>query len=258
MKKILEIENLAVQFKHPGGVNTAVENISIDLEKGEILGLVGESGSGKTVTAHAILNLINSPPGIINSGKVLYQGEDLLKSGLKSLQKIRGKKIAIIFQELLSSLNPVFCIGQQLIDVIRDYRKCSKSEAYERSITLLKTVGISDPKNRMSQYPNQLSGGLRQRLIIAMAIAAEPEILIADEPTTALDVTIQAQILRLFQKLSENTGCSIILITHDLGIMAKICKRVVIMFNGLIMENIPVSKLLKSSLHPYTLELLAS
>jgi len=264
---ILEVKNLRVEFKTEHGVLRAVDNVSFSLKKGKSLGIVGESGCGKTVTALSLLRLIEEP-GRIKSGKILFHSEitseiqeepiDLLQIPEKRLCEFRGKKIAMIFQEPMTSLNPVFTIGNQLCEPLILHEKLSPKQAQERAVDLLKKVRMPDPELRLNDYPHQLSGGMRQRVMIAMALACKPDILIADEPTTALDVTIQAQILDLIQDLSAEYQMSVILITHDLGIVSQVCDEVAVMYAGKIVEQAPVRRLFTSPKHPYTVGLLSS
>ena len=237
----------------------AVDGVDFDIQAGEVLGLVGESGSGKSVTALSILRLIPDPPGKIVGGSILYKGRDLLKLSWKEIRDIRGKEISMIFQEPMTSLNPVFTIGKQLMEVVLEHEAVSKKEAFDRSVEMLELVGIPDPASRMNDYPHQYSGGMRQRVMIAMALACGPSLLIADEPTTALDVTIQAQILELMLKIKEKRkDAAILLITHNLAVVAETCNRVMVMYGGKIQEIAPVKELFKNPQHPYTRGLLAS
>jgi peptide/nickel transport system ATP-binding protein len=255
---ILEIKDLKVSFQSRKKYLPAVDGISFELKEGEILGIVGESGSGKSVTSLAAMGLIPSPPGKIETGEIRFEGKDLTKISENEWRKIRGNKISMIFQEPMTSLNPLFTIGNQLIEAIRLHTQTSKSEAFQKSIELMRLVGIPRAEGILKEYPHQLSGGMRQRVMIAMAMACKPKILIADEPTTALDVTIQAQILALMKELNEKTGTSIILITHDLGVVAEICERVIVMYAGQIVEQGDVHTILKHPKHPYTMGLLRS
>src|SRR5260221_7105239 len=230
MSKLLEVKNLKTYFYTDDGIAKAVDNVSYDLDKGETLGLVGESGCGKSVSALSIMRLIATPPGKIVSGEILFKGQDLTKLTEKEMQGIRGNDVAMIFQEPMTSLNPVFTCGYQIDEAVILHQKVSKEEARNRSIEMLRLVGIPAPEQRYREYPHQLSGGLRQRVMIAMALSCNPEILIADEPTTALDVTVQAQILELIRKLQDELGMGVIMITHDLGVIAEITKRVAVMY----------------------------
>lgn len=251
MDTVLEIEALNVSFRNRESQNYAVRDVSLSLKKGETLGLVGESGCGKSVTAFSVLRLI-SPPGIIDSGKILYGGTDLLSLKEEEMRKYRGSEIAMIFQEPMTSLNPVFRIGYQISEAIRLHLKKGRDEARDIAIDLLRQVGIPNAEKRYSSYPHELSGGMRQRVMIAMALSAEPEVLIADEPTTALDVTIQAQILDLLLSLQEKRHMSLMLITHDLGIVANVADTVAIMYAGEIVEYGSITQIYENPLHPYT------
>ncbi|WML49847.1 ABC transporter ATP-binding protein [Neobacillus sp. PS3-34] len=255
---ILQIKDLKVSFQSRKKWIPAVDGISFDLKDGEILGIVGESGSGKSVTSLTAMGLIPTPPGKIENGEIIFEGRDLTGLSEKEWRKIRGNQISMIFQEPMTSLNPLFTIGNQLVEAIRLHTKLSKAEAKVRSIELLKLVGIPRAEGILSEYPHQLSGGMRQRVMIAMAMACNPKVLIADEPTTALDVTIQAQILALMKDLNKKTDTSIILITHDLGVVAEICERVIVMYSGQIVEQGDVRTILKNPQHPYTKGLLKS
>jgi len=254
---LLEVKNLRTEFKTKHGIVRAVDDVSFTIDKGEILAIVGESGSGKSVTSLSIMGLLQKP-GRIAGGQILFHSQDLTKLSNKELQQIRGNKISMIFQEPMTSLNPVHRIKDQIMEVILTHMKVSKKEAYERTIELLEMVGIPSPKSRAEDYPHQMSGGMRQRVMIAMALACDPELLIADEPTTALDVTIQAQILDLLYKLREKFNMAVILITHDLGVVAEAADRVVVMYCGKIVEEADVKRLFKNPLHPYTRGLLKS
>ncbi|MDZ4713448.1 MAG: ABC transporter ATP-binding protein [bacterium] len=237
----------------------AVDNVSFDIYEGEVLGIVGESGSGKSVTAYSITRLVPDPPGKIVGGEVIFKGTDLLKLTYDEMKKYRGKEIAMIFQEPMTSLNPVMKIGDQITEVILQHEKISKDEAFKKGVTMLELVGIPSPEKRMKDYPHQFSGGMRQRVMIAMALSCNPSLLIADEPTTALDVTIQAQILDLMLKLKdERKESAILLITHNLGVVAETCNRVIVMYGGKIQEIADVEALFEKPLHPYTVGLLES
>jgi oligopeptide/dipeptide ABC transporter ATP-binding protein len=256
---LVQVRGLKTYFKTEGGMAKAVDGVDFDIQPGEVLGLVGESGSGKSVTALSILRLIPDPPGKIVGGSILYKGRDLLKLSWKEIREIRGKEISMIFQEPMTSLNPVFTIGRQLMEVVLEHETVSKKEAFDRSVEMLELVGIPDPASRMNDYPHQYSGGMRQRVMIAMALACSPSLLIADEPTTALDVTIQAQILELMLKIKEQRkDAAILLITHNLAVVAETCHRVMVMYGGKIQEIAPVKELFKNPQHPYTRGLLAS
>ena len=255
---ILRLENLVVAFDTEQGVVHAVDDISFSLEPGSVLGIAGESGCGKSVTALSILRLLPKPVSRIVSGKIWFDGNNILELPIDQLQFIRGKKISMIFQEPMTALNPVHAVGRQLIEVYQLHFSESFSTMETSAIQMLERVGISDPAMVMKKYPHQLSGGMRQRVMIAMALACEPDILIADEPTTALDVTVQAQILDLIKELQVQTGMSVILITHDLGVIAESCDQVVVVYAGQIAETAPVIDLFKNPLHPYTKGLLTS
>jgi peptide/nickel transport system ATP-binding protein len=257
-QSILQINDLKVSFQSGKKLLPAVDGISFQLKEGEILGIVGESGSGKSVTSLASMGLIPSPPGKIEKGEIIFEGKNLTHISEKEWRDIRGNQISMIFQEPMTSLNPLFTVGNQLIEAIRLHTDLSKKEAKIRSIELLKLVGIPRAEGILSEHPHQLSGGMRQRVMIAMAMACNPRVLIADEPTTALDVTIQAQILALMKDLNKQTNTSIILITHDLGVVAEICERVIVMYAGQIVEQGDVRKILKDPQHPYTKGLLKS
>lgn len=257
-EKILRVENLRTTFYTDEGVIPAVDDISFNLESGETLAIVGESGCGKTVTSLSILRLIPYPPGRITGGRVFYKDIDLLMLDEKEMRSIRGNDISMIFQEPMTSLNPIFTVGYQIMESLTYHQRMGAREARERAIEMLCLVGIPSPEKCISNYPHQLSGGMRQRVMIAMALACNPRVLIADEPTTALDVTIQAQILRLMIDLKNKTGTSIILITHDLGIVAQIADRVTVMYAGEAVENADVRSIFREPLHPYTIGLLRS
>ena len=254
----LLVKNLKVSFATSKKELIAVRGISYQLNQGEILALVGESGCGKTVSALSILRLIQEPPGKIVSGEILFAGKDLLKLKKKELQDRRGKDIAMIFQDPMTSLNPVLTIGEQIIETLLRHTSLSRKKAREKSFRLLEQVEIPSPKQKLDQYPHQLSGGMRQRVMIAMALSCSPRILIADEPTTALDVLIQAQILSLLKKIKNDTQMSILLITHDLGVVAEVAERVMVMYAGEIVESGSVYDLFRSPLHPYTIGLMES
>ena len=254
----LLVKNLKVSFATPVKELVAVRGISYQLNQGETLALVGESGCGKTVSALSILRLIEEPPGKIMSGEILFNGKDLVKLTKRELQVHRGKDIAMVFQDPMTSMNPVLTIGEQIIETLLRHTSLSRKEAREKSLKLLEQVEIASPKEKLDQYPHQLSGGMRQRAMIAMALSCSPRILIADEPTTALDVLIQAQILDLLKKIKNETQMSILLITHDLGVVAEIAKRVMVMYAGEIVESGPVLDLFRSPLHPYTIGLMKS
>ncbi|OFV90587.1 MAG: peptide ABC transporter ATP-binding protein [Acidobacteria bacterium RIFCSPLOWO2_02_FULL_61_28] len=256
---LLEVRNLKTYFHTEAGTAKAVDAVDFTIFQDEVVGLVGESGSGKTVTALSILRLIPDPPGKIVEGSVLFQGQDLLKISWEQIRAIRGKKISMIFQEPMTSLNPVFTIGMQLMEGVLEHEHGSKKDAFDRSVEMLELVGIPDPASRMNDYPHQFSGGMRQRVMIAMALACNPSLLLADEPTTALDVTIQAQILELMLQIKDQRkAAAILLITHNLAVVAETCHRVIVMYGGKIQEVAPVQELFRNPLHPYTRGLLAS
>lgn len=258
MTKILEVKDLEVSFRTEYGEIQAVRGVNFHLNKGETLAIVGESGSGKSVTTQTIVKLISTPPGMIKNGQVLYKGKDLLKMSNKELSQIRGKEIAMIFQDPMSSLNPTMKVGDQIMEILTLHLNMTKEQAKQRAIELLDLVGITMPEKRVNQYSFELSGGMSQRVMIAMALAANPEILIADEPSTALDVTIQAQILELLKDLQKQFGTSIIFITHDLGVVANVADRVAVMYAGKIVEIGKVDEIFYNPQHPYTKGLLAS
>lgn len=258
MAPILEIKNLKTFFYTPEGVGKAVNGVSWSLHRKETLGIVGESGCGKSVTGLSILRLIPDPPGKIVDGEVLFEGDDLLKLPEGEMEKIRGNKISMIFQDPMNSLDPVFTVGNQMSEVFRFHQGMSGREALERSIEMLKIVRIPSPEKRVFEYPYQMSGGMQQRVMIAMALACRPQVLIADEPTTALDVTIQAQILDLMLKLKGELDTAIILITHDLGIIAEAAQRVIVMYAGEVVEQALVDHIFENPLHPYTRGLMQS
>lgn len=255
---ILEVKNLQTYFSDREGIAKAVNGVSFQLRRGETLGLVGESGCGKTVSSLSILKLLDVPPAIYHGGEIFFEGRDLLKTDESGMQLIRGNTISMIFQEPMTSLNPVISIGSQIVEVLRNHKQLKSSSARQRAIELLSMVGIPSPRRRMDEYPHQLSGGMRQRVMIAIALACNPKVLIADEPTTALDVTIQAQILDLMLQLQADLGTSILLITHDLGVIAETADRVAVMYAGRIVEEADVHTIFKTPLHPYTQGLLRS
>lgn len=255
---LLEIENLSVGFDTEDGLVRAVDGVSFHVDAGRTLGLVGESGCGKTVTASAILRLVPCPPGRILGGAIRFNGEDILKMDSDSLLKIRGNEISMIFQDPMTSLNPFMRISEQLMETTRLHRGHGRDEAYEHAVEMLELVGIPDARSRVDSYPHEFSGGMRQRVMIAIALSCEPELLIADEPTTALDVTIQAQILELIRKIRDETGTSVILITHDLGVVAGMTDDIVVMYAGKVFERAPTRKLFATPSNPYTKGLLRS
>ncbi|HEX4998186.1 MAG TPA: ABC transporter ATP-binding protein [Terriglobia bacterium] len=256
---LLAVRGLKTYFKAEAGWAKAVDGVSFDIYPGEVVGLVGESGSGKSVTALSVLRLIPDPPGKIVDGSILYKGRDLLELPWEEIRRVRGNEISMIFQEPMTSLNPVVRIGAQLMEAVLQHENISRREAFDRSVRMLDLVGIPDAVSRMNDYPHQYSGGMRQRVMIAMALVCNPSLLIADEPTTALDVTIQAQILELMLKLKEERkNAAILLITHNLAVVAETCQRVIVMYGGKIQEIAPVRELFKNPRHPYTRGLLAS
>jgi peptide/nickel transport system ATP-binding protein len=254
---LLEVENLQTHFRTPDGVNRAVDGVSFHVAEGETLAIVGESGCGKSVTANSILRLIPEPPGRI-AGVIRFQGTDLLKLSDRAMRAIRGNDISMIFQEPMTSLNPVLNVSRQLGETLRLHQGLDKRAAEARAVEMLALVGIPEPRRRVREYPHQMSGGMRQRVMIAMALACNPKLLIADEPTTALDVTIQAQILELMADLKRKVGAAIVLITHDLGVVAEVAERVMVMYAGRKVEEASVKQLFRSPRHPYTQGLLGA
>lgn len=255
---VLSMQNLVVEFKTENGVIRAVDGISFDVMPGESVGIVGESGCGKSVTALSILKLIPTPPGRIASGKIILDGTDITARPEDEMRMARGALASMIFQEPMTALNPVYTIGNQMIEVIRVHRKVSKSVAREQAVEMLRTVNIESPEKRVDQYPHELSGGMRQRVMIAMALSCSPKLLIADEPTTALDVTVQAQVMNEIKRLQQEMHMGLILITHDLGVIAETCERVVVMYCGKIIEIAETAELYRNPRHPYTRGLLES
>ena len=254
---LLEVKDLETEFKVKRGTVKAVNGVSFEVDKGEILAVVGESGSGKSVTSLSVMGLIRDP-GRVAGGEILFNGENLLKKSTKEMQAVRGDKISMIFQEPMTSLNPVYRVKDQIMETILTHTTMNKKEALKRAIEMLDLVGIPAPEQRVNDYPHQMSGGMRQRVMIAMALACDPELLIADEPTTALDVTIQAQILDLINRLREKLGMAVLLITHDLGVVAETADKVVVMYCGRVVEQATVEQLFTTPLHPYTQGLLDS
>ena len=252
---LLAVEGLRTQFATSGGTVRAVDGLSFAIERGEVLGLVGESGCGKSVTSLSIMRLV-PPPGRVTAGRILLDGDDLLDKDAEAMRRVRGARIAMVFQEPMTSLNPVFSIGDQIAAAVRAHEGGGRRAAWERAVEMLDRVQVPSPRERARDYPHQLSGGLRQRAMIAMALAPGPQLLIADEPTTALDVTIQAQILDLLRRLQAERGMAVLLITHDLGVVAELCHRVAIIYAGRIVEMAPVTKIFEEPLHPYTRGLL--
>lgn len=255
---LLDVQGLEVQFRTPEGIVHAVNGVSFSLKEGETLGVVGESGCGKSVTMLSVMRLIASPPGKITAGKALLRDQDLLSMSIEEIRHVRGAQIAMIFQDPMTSLNPVLTIGRQLTEPLQLHLGMSKAQAENRAAELLEMVGIPNAKERLKDYPHQYSGGMRQRVMIAMALACNPQILIADEPTTALDVTIQAQIVELVKRLRDELGMAIIWITHDLGVVAGLAKRVLVMYSGFIIEEASINELYSNPSHPYTIGLLGS
>jgi len=254
---LLDVENLQTHFRTPDGVNRAVDGVSFEVERGETLAIVGESGCGKSVTANSIMRLVPQPPGRI-AGKIRFEGTDLLKLPERAMRDIRGNHISMVFQEPMTSLNPVLTVGGQIAETLRLHQQLDRRAVMERAVEMLSLVGIAEPRRRAGEYPHQLSGGMRQRVMIAIALACNPKLLIADEPTTALDVTIQAQILDLLADLKSRVGAAIILITHDLGVVAEIAERVMVMYAGRKVEEAKVADLFRAPRHPYTQGLLAA
>jgi peptide/nickel transport system ATP-binding protein len=254
---LLEIAGLSTSFTTRSGVIRAVDNVSLSLRAGRVLGLVGESGCGKTITALSILNLV-PPPGRITAGKILFEGRDLLTLSEAEMRKIRGARISMVFQEPMTALNPVFTVGNQISEVLTTHQNITDHEALDRSVELLQSVGIPSPEKRVHEYPHQLSGGMRQRVMIAMAIACRPSLVLADEPTTALDVTIQAHILELLARIQLEMGMAMVLVTHDLGLIAERAHEVAVMYAGRIVEKADTAALFAEPLHPYTRGLMAS
>jgi len=255
---LLDVQGLETEFKTPDGIVHAVNGVSFGLEEGETLGVVGESGCGKSVTMLSVLGLIPSPPGKVSAGKALFFGQDLLKMSREEIRHVRGAQISMVFQDPMTSLNPVLTIGRQLTEPLMLHLGMTKKQAETRAAELLGMVGIPNAQERLKDYPHQYSGGMRQRVMIAMALSCNPQILIADEPTTALDVTIQAQIVELVKRLREELGMAVIWITHDLGVVAGIAHRVIVMYGGFIIEKADVKELYASPQHPYTISLLGS
>jgi len=257
-EELLRIENLTVSFAGEAGRRRVVEDVSFSLHAGETLGLVGESGCGKSVTAMSIMRLLPAPPSRVESGRILFAGRDLIGLSSSAMRALRGDRIGMIFQEPMTSLNPTFTVGYQIVETLRLHRHLGQGAGRRRARELLEMVGVGAAERRLGQYPHELSGGLRQRVMIAMALACDPDLLIADEPTTALDVTIQAQILELLAQLRRELGMAVLMITHDLGVVAEICDRVEVMYAGRIVERAPTETLFRRPRHPYTVGLLGS
>ena len=254
---LLSVRDLEIVFRIDGQDVPVVRDLSFDIEAGETLGIVGESGCGKSITALSLLGLVPNPPGRISKGQILFEGEDLTQAGEARLNAVRGNDISMVFQEPMTSLNPVFTVGTQIVENLALHRKASRRAAHDRAVELMRLVGIPSPEKRFHSYPHELSGGMRQRVLIAMALTCDPSLLIADEPTTALDVTIQAQILDLIVKLRDQFGMAVMFITHDLGVVAEICDEVAVMYGGQIVEAGPVGQVLAAPGHPYTRALMA-
>lgn len=258
MKELLKVDHLVTSFKTERGIMKAVDGVSFHVNKGEILAVVGESGCGKSVTVQSILRLYDEKYTAQYEGKIYLEDQDLLSLPMKKMQEIRGKEISMIFQDALSALNPVFTVGYQIMEALKLHTNLKKDEAYKKAIEIIKLVGINDPEKRFRQYPFELSGGMRQRIMIAIALVCEPKLLIADEPTTALDVTIQAQIMNLIVELNQKLNMGVILITHDLSVVAETCSRVVVMYLGQVVEEADVNDIFDNPMHPYTNGLLKS
>lgn len=255
---LIQVKNLQISFKYDGVMTPVIRGVSFDIKRGETLGMVGESGSGKSVTSREIMRLIATPPARIDSGEILFDGRDILKMSDDELRSIRGNRISMIFQEPMTSLNPVYTCGDQIMEVIRLHKGVSKKEARQMAIEMLREVGVQSPETRVDCYPHELSGGMRQRVMIAMALSCSPTLLISDEPTTALDPTIQAQILQLIKDMKKKLNMSVLFITHDLGVVAQNCDRVVVMYAGKIVEVAEVCELFDHPAHPYTQGLIMS
>ena len=256
MRPILEVKNLSTHFTTQSGIVRAVDGVGLTLNEGDTLGIVGESGCGKTMLALSIMRLVPVPQGRIASGNILFDGLDLLSLREKEMQRVRGKDISMIFQEPMTSLNPVFRVGEQIAEVMRRHQGLSGKDALERAVEMLRLVGITSPEKRIRDYPHQMSGGMRQRVMIAIALACNPRLMLADEPTTALDVTIQAQIIDLITDMKDQTGASVVMITHDLGVIAETARFVIVMYAGKVVEYSPVEDIFSAPLHPYTIGLL--
>ncbi len=254
---LLEVRNLGVEFQTRGGTARVLENVHLHLQRGETLGLVGESGCGKSITALALMRLIPQPPGRITSGEILFEGRDLLQITSAQMRQVRGNRISMIFQEPMTSLNPAYSVGEQIMESVRLHQGLDERACLARAIDMLQAVSIPDAARRVHQYPHQFSGGMRQRVMIAMALACQPDVLIADEPTTALDVTVQAQIFDLISDLRERTGTAVLLITHDMGVVAEMTDRVAVMYAGRMVEEGPTDLILSNPCHPYTRGLIA-
>lgn len=258
MENLLEVKNLAVSFKTFFGEVEAVRNISFSVKPSETVAIVGESGCGKSVTANSIMQLLPMPPAFFKNGEIFFEGEDLLKKKESEMQKIRGDKISMIFQDPMTSLNPTIRVGKQIVEGLIQHQNISKKEAHEKALDMLRLVSVPQPEKRIKQYPHEFSGGMRQRVMIALAMVADPQLIIADEPTTALDVTVQAQILELMKEIQSKLGMSIVLITHDLGIVADMSDKVIVMYAGQIVEEGSAKEIFENTKHPYTRKLLKS
>lgn len=258
MEKLLEVKDLMIDFRTYGGTVQAVRGVSFSVEQGETVGIVGESGCGKSVTAKSIMKLLTSPPASYKNGEILFKGKNILQASERELEKLRGNEVSMIFQDPMTSLNPTMLVGQQIIETLLKHHKMPVKMAYEKALNVLREVGIPQPEKRMQQYPHEFSGGMRQRVMIAMALVCRPQLIIADEPTTALDVTIQAQILELMKEIQRQYETAIILITHDLGVVAEMCDVVVVMYAGKIVEKGRVQDIFNNPQHPYTKGLLKS
>ncbi|MFD2210802.1 ABC transporter ATP-binding protein [Virgibacillus halophilus] len=258
MEHLLKVDQLKVNFKTYGGEVKAVRDVSFHVDQGEIVAIVGESGSGKSVTVQSIMGLIPTPPGMIKGGSIHFEGKNLLALSKRQMRKIKGSKIGMIFQDPMTSLNPTMKVGKQIAEALITHRHLSKADAKNKAVEMLKLVGIPNPEGRSEQYPHEYSGGMRQRAMIAIALACSPDLLIADEPTTALDVTIQAQVLEVMKELQKEMNTAIILITHDLGVVAETAQRVLVMYGGVVVESAPVMDLFDNPRHPYTWGLLQS
>ena len=258
MEKLLKVKDLMIDFRTYGGTVQAVRGVSFSVEQGETVGIVGESGCGKSVTAKSIMKLLTSPPASYKNGEILFKGKNILQASEKELEKLRGNEVSMIFQDPMTSLNPTMLVGQQIIETLLKHHKMPVKMAYEKALNVLREVGIPQPEKRMQQYPHEFSGGMRQRVMIAMALVCRPQLIIADEPTTALDVTIQAQILELMKEIQRQYETAIILITHDLGVVAEMCDVVVVMYAGKIVEKGRVQDIFNNPQHPYTKGLLKS
>ncbi len=258
MEKLLKVKDLMIDFRTYGGTVQAVRGVSFSVEQGETVGIVGESGCGKSVTAKSIMKLLTSPPASYKNGEILFKGKNILQASERELEKLRGNEVSMIFQDPMTSLNPTMLVGQQIIETLLKHHKMPVKMAYEKALNVLREVGIPQPEKRMQQYPHEFSGGMRQRVMIAMALVCRPQLIIADEPTTALDVTIQAQILELMKEIQRQYETAIILITHDLGVVAEMCDVVVVMYAGKIVEKGRVQDIFNNPQHPYTKGLLKS